>query len=77
MTGSTIALTVGLTIIGWSALVTIVWGVRRYLTRDERRRRRDVVRRLRVVFDDAFHEGKLSPEKRAEIESGLRRLHRG
>lgn len=77
MTGAAVALTVMLTVLGWSALFAIVWGVQRYLTRDERRHRRDVVRQLRAIFDDAFEQGKLSPEKRAEIETGLRRLHRG
>ncbi len=77
MTAATITGAVLLTTVGYAAILATVWGVYRFRTRDERRRRRDLVRRLCEVFDAADARGELTPQRRIDIADGLRRLHRG
>lgn len=77
MSASAIAVGVLLAAVGYALILAAVWAVYRFRTRDERRRRRDLVRQLREVFDDADARGELTPERRIEIADSLRRLHRG
>lgn len=77
MTAAAIAVGVMLAAAGYGVILVAVWAVYRFRTRDERRRRRDLVRQLRDVFDDADARGELTPQRRIEIADSLRRLHRG
>jgi hypothetical protein len=77
VTAAAIAAGVLLAAAGYAVILAAVWAVYRFRTRDERRRRRDLVRQLRTVFDDADAHGQLTPERRIEIADALRRLHRG
>lgn len=72
-----ITITISFSVVVLLAVLATVWGVYRLRTRDERRRRRDLVRRLCEVFDAADARGELTPQRRIEIADGLRRLHRG
>lgn len=77
MTAAAVAVGVLLATVGYALILATVWAVYRFRTRDERHRRRDLVRQLCEVFDDADARGELTPERRIEIADGLRRLHRG
>jgi flagellar biosynthesis/type III secretory pathway M-ring protein FliF/YscJ len=77
VTVAAIAVGVLLAAAGYGVIFVVVWAVYRFRTREERRRRRDLVRQLREVFDDADARGELTPQRSIEIADSLRRLHRG
>ncbi|MBF4588384.1 hypothetical protein [Curtobacterium sp. VKM Ac-2887] len=77
MTASAITVAVLLAVACFAVIFAAVWALYRFRTREERRGRRDLVRRLRAIFDDADARGALTSQQRVEIYDGLRRLHRG